>query len=557
MKAALAFLVALSLFLRFFYFPSHPSALYWDEMDVGYQAYSLLKTGKDYFNNPIPVHVHSFADYRTPLYIYLTVPLVELFGLNPFSVRLTSALMGLIGIAVLYVLSVLLLRLGKYSWLPAAVMALSPWHLHLSRIAFETTTLLALYLLGLAAFYRGFYRPRWFIISALGFGLSFWTYSPAKLFVPLTLLLLFIIYFRQIILLPRHYIFNSLILVFLLSFPILYSSTFGPASMRLRELLVFTDPVTSAEVDSKRQLVDLAAGFKRSIGMSPSLQARLVYNKLTFWGSAVLNNYVSSLSTEFLFVRGDPQPRHSPSETAYAQFHLIDLASFLFGLFALFSLTYVTRPHSRLIVCLLLLAPLSSVITRDGGTHSLRLIFLLPVVSIVIALGLRRLIFSKILIVSYLSLFFVSLFLFSFYYFTSYRSESFRSFNFGYSQAVRYALDNSQSYDRIFLDMYDQTALMAYMFEARPDPRRFQQSHPLQSEEIMPGLDGLRMGNIYILPPGTRDWLKMDFSRLKGKNLVIADALLFEKAVHEGYLQTLFYPDSRLAFYIFTTPTSP
>ena len=72
----------LALFLRFYLLPIHPAGLYWDEYDTGYQAYSLLKTGRDYFGNLFPAHLQSFADYRSGLYMYLTVPFIKTIGLR-------------------------------------------------------------------------------------------------------------------------------------------------------------------------------------------------------------------------------------------------------------------------------------------------------------------------------------------------------------------------------------------------------------------------------------------------------------------------------------------
>ena len=50
---------------------SSPASINWDEASLGYNAYSLLKTGKDEYGNPWPVALRSFNDYKPALYSYL------------------------------------------------------------------------------------------------------------------------------------------------------------------------------------------------------------------------------------------------------------------------------------------------------------------------------------------------------------------------------------------------------------------------------------------------------------------------------------------------------
>ncbi|KKU58562.1 MAG: hypothetical protein UX80_C0001G0001, partial [Candidatus Amesbacteria bacterium GW2011_GWA2_47_11b] len=173
-------MLLLAALLRLISLGTLPNGLHWDEMDTGYQAYSLLRTGKDYFNNPLPMFPHSFADFRTPVFIYSAVPFVAFLGLSATSVRLIAVTWGLVSIVLIY----LLVR----DWLAPLVFALSPWHLQYSRKSVETMSLTATFLLGLVCFQRGLRQPRWLILSALGFGLAMSAYAPGKLFVPLFLL---------------------------------------------------------------------------------------------------------------------------------------------------------------------------------------------------------------------------------------------------------------------------------------------------------------------------------------------------------------------------------
>src|SRR5579872_4171387 len=83
-----------SLFLRLRYLGQIPNGLTVDEADMAYNAYSVLKTGKDVYNRPYPLFFQSLDDYKPAIPIYLTIPAIYLFGLNDFSARLAPAILG-------------------------------------------------------------------------------------------------------------------------------------------------------------------------------------------------------------------------------------------------------------------------------------------------------------------------------------------------------------------------------------------------------------------------------------------------------------------------------
>lgn len=72
-KGILFAIVVIASILRLFHLSQVPVSLFGDELDVGYQAYSILKTGRDYSGNYMPLHLQSLAEWRTPLYLYSAV----------------------------------------------------------------------------------------------------------------------------------------------------------------------------------------------------------------------------------------------------------------------------------------------------------------------------------------------------------------------------------------------------------------------------------------------------------------------------------------------------
>lgn len=101
-KLILIFILALC--LRLFWLGRFPVSLNRDEAAIGWNAYSILKTGKDEWGEFLSLSFKSFGDYKMPLYIYFTVPFVALFGFSEFSVRFPSAFFGSLTVLLVYFL---------------------------------------------------------------------------------------------------------------------------------------------------------------------------------------------------------------------------------------------------------------------------------------------------------------------------------------------------------------------------------------------------------------------------------------------------------------------
>src|SRR3972149_4200207 len=91
--------------LRFYKLGQIPLTLDWDEVSNAYNAYSILKTGRDEYGNFLPLYNRSFDDYKPPLYMYLNIPTVAIFGLTPFAARLPSAFFGFLTVPAMYFLA--------------------------------------------------------------------------------------------------------------------------------------------------------------------------------------------------------------------------------------------------------------------------------------------------------------------------------------------------------------------------------------------------------------------------------------------------------------------
>ncbi len=169
-----------------------PPGLYHDEAFYGLDAQRVLAGDWQIY---FPAN-HG----REPLFIYLVALSVGLFGATPFAVRLPAALAGTLTIPATY-------WMARQLWgrrtglITAALMAVTLWPMHLSRIGFRAVTLPLFVALGIGLTVRAWRsgsRRDWLIAGA-AWGIAFHTYLAAR-FAPLVFVLFvaFLLVFRRV-----------------------------------------------------------------------------------------------------------------------------------------------------------------------------------------------------------------------------------------------------------------------------------------------------------------------------------------------------------------------
>src|SRR3989344_4820167 len=179
-KTRIAFfiIIFLAFALRFVKLGSLPPSLTWDEASWGYNAYSLGVDARDEFGKFLPIqYLESFGDFKPPVYAYLDVFPVKIFGLNEFAVRFPSALFGVLTVLVTYFLTKRIFWDSKskelYGLLSALFLAISQWHIMLSRAAFEPNVATFFLVGGVWLFICAMQKNSWnLIFSAIFFALS-------------------------------------------------------------------------------------------------------------------------------------------------------------------------------------------------------------------------------------------------------------------------------------------------------------------------------------------------------------------------------------------------
>jgi len=235
------FLTILSagIFFRTWDLANNPPGFFSDEANIAYNAYSILTDSVDEYGKSYPLFFKSFGEYRSPIEVYSSIPLVGLLGLTEVSVRLTSATWGLMGVITAYFIGKKLSsRLLGYIFMTG--LSLSPWHIHLSRIGFVSQTIMVFFLLLCLLItihlIQNSKNHKLFYLLGIFAALGSYSYFSARIVFPVFFgtSLLLILYKNKNFSLVKHVIF-SIILFSALLLPLLQHTFVGTGFSRFEQ----------------------------------------------------------------------------------------------------------------------------------------------------------------------------------------------------------------------------------------------------------------------------------------------------------------------------------
>lgn len=440
-----------------------PPALNWDEVSLGYNAYSILKTGKDEWGRRLPLSFEAFGDFKLPGYIYTSIPFIATLGLNAFSVRLPSMAAGIFSLLFLYLITKKLTNSQTTALLATFLLAISPWHIFLSRIALEANLALAFFLAGLYFFLMSLERPKNSFISIIFFGAAIFTYNSARVFIPLFILLLVAVYWKRILENKKAFVLSAvlLLLIFLVGG---YFAFFQDSSSRYFWVAIIDqgaiNDLNQARVNSH---------------FAPFL-TDLLYNRYSYFLERAFFNYFSHLSPQYLFLQGGSN--YQFSVPGFGLLYIIEAPFIILGLLSLRS----NKRSAVVILSWLLLAPIPSAITREAP-HVLRSLFMLGSLQIISALGIYKafnLISKKELRNSFLLgvilLFLINLTNYYHYYLSIYPQKYSQSWQYGYKEtylALEKKVKSSGSKNIYISKAYGEPHIF-YLFYNSYDPLKYQ-----------------------------------------------------------------------------------
>jgi len=234
----LCLIVILATALRLYNLSENPKGFFADEASIGYNAYSVLKTGRDEHGVFLPFFFKAFEDYKNPILIYSTTPSIALLGLSEFSVRLVPAIYGILSVILLFLLTKKLWG-TKTAMLASLFLAISLWHVHLSRVSLEGLSPFIFFLtLSSYLFLIGQNKNQILLLSFFFWGITLYTYFPARLFVPLFLLGLILFHPK---LTRNRKAFNSCLLIFgVVALPLAFHLFSGEGLERWNQVSLFS-----------------------------------------------------------------------------------------------------------------------------------------------------------------------------------------------------------------------------------------------------------------------------------------------------------------------------
>lgn len=474
-------IIILATVLRLWQLGLTPPSPDWDEVALGYNAYSLLHTGKDEFGKFLPVVLRSFDDYKPALYAYLTVPTVAIFGVSIFAVRLPSALFGILSVLAVFFLCYELFENYKYknhlSLVSALFLAISPWSIQFSRVGFEANVAAALNIFTVLFFLKGLKKPWFLFISVICAGLTIYAYQSEKVFAPLLVLALILIYHKKLLSIKKKYLVGALILGIIVAMPMLtYLVSDKSSLLRLRGTSIFnyqTEILKSQVQDIQRDNTNndkIGALFDNR---------RLVYTK------TIIGGYLSHFDLNWLFIRGDIERHHAPN---MGLLYLFELPLILFGIYLLLFGDF-SKQTKLLIFGWLLLAPIPASITT-GVPHAVRTLNFLPTWQILSALGLVGIVallsnikfqifkfkLWKLLAISYMLF---AMFNFAYYldqYFVQLNYYDSADWQYGYKQAVEEVKAIGDKYKEIIVSDRQpmDKSYMFFLFYLKYSPSDYQ-----------------------------------------------------------------------------------
>jgi len=480
-------IIFLALFLRIVDINNNPKAMYGDSLTLVYDAYSILKTGKDQTGQFLPLFF-SMGGGRPAGYVYATIPFVAILGTTAPAARAVSVLSG-IGVVILLYLICRRLFSEKVALFASLLASITPWELSLSRGAFETHFALFLTLLGLYFFYRVKDNRWWWMASGLSFALAIQTYLTYVVSVPLFILILFWTegFFKKRKLFKGIPILFITIVAASLLFSIYISLSRGSKD-RFSNISVFGRPELQNIVSSKVRT-------KRLLSSANSEVVYSLHNKYTEYIAVLLENYTKNFGWDFLFLKGDQEPRHNPA--AMGEFFWGTLPLIILGIIYLY---LNQRKYLLLIVGWILIAPVAGSLV--GLPHALRNSFMLPPFLILAACSLeqikiikRKVIFRRF-IFAILIIFLIQLplFVYNFFFLAPNLYANFWSYNA--KKGVEIALKNSKKFDYIILSTSIPDMEFAYPVYAKVDPKEVIQQN--SKKTYIGEYSFLKFGNVYL-----------------------------------------------------------
>ena len=368
-------LIVISFSLRIYKLGLVPNGLATDEADIGYNAYSISKTGKDVYGRNFPIFFQSLDDYKPGIPIYSSVPAIYFFGLSDFSVRLAPAIIGSLTPILFFFLAALLFPENrKLPYIVSFMTVIAPWNIAISRAMIQYIDFVFFYLIFLILLLLGIKKNIKFLpLAFIALGITVYVYYASIIYLPL-ILIIFAVLYKDVFIKNLKVTFISLFALILITFPVIYNYASPKIRSRFTAISLF-----STDITLPLSISESTYDQKYNIPFS-----NLVHNRRLIYLSGLLNNYVDYFNFDYMFINA--QNARYFYVNYVGLFYILEAPLFLFGIYKLVKSREKT---DFLILSLLLIGPLPAVITLGSPFPHRALLFIIAV-QIISALGLSK-----------------------------------------------------------------------------------------------------------------------------------------------------------------------
>ncbi len=474
------FVVLLAFFLRFFKLGLAPAEMNRDEASLGYTAYSILLTGHEEHGQYWPIQIESFGDWKLPLYVYSLIPFIKVFGLEIWVVRLPSMLAGVGIVWLVYFLVKELFKKYKLvdnlALTTALFVAVSPWSIHFSHIAYEAHLSMFFFLLGLLGLLKvktlfleqKLKKIGLLIASISSLLITMLGYHAYQVFIPLFLLGFAWLYKdfwlkffsgknlrKELVLVAIPFMITGIVLIL--------SGVSGANSTKFSGLSIFSLEAYVQPIAKKRFILSDPNNFFVTLSL----------NKFTGFIDQVTSNFFLMISPEFLFMKGGDNGAHNI--TGFGNFYPLVFFGLVVGLVQIF----MGFGNLNLLGIWLLVAMVAPMITFQAN-HTIRFSPAFIAIEILSAYGwfeifsylkqkISRKIFLAILLIIAIGFFyFIYKFLFHYYFiFPSLDAKRWSWQMKPLAFQVDFLKDN---YDKVIVEGEQSSPYIYFLFHLKIDP---------------------------------------------------------------------------------------
>ena len=435
----------LAFFLRIYQLGNLPHTFHEDEVLSGYVGSYLIRNGFDLYGNIWPLwYFNKFGDYYIIGPIYLSGLSTLIFGVNEFATRFPHAFFGALAVFPIFTLAMLIFKNTTIALLSSLFLAITPWHIVLSRSTTEGIIGATLFLWGLTYLLKSkeSFCLKYLFLTFLFFLFDYWIYHPYRLYPPLIMTGFLIIFFKEIKKNKRFFALSFFLTLFFLIFSFSISQTFWGKG-RLEQTSIFS-PISGVTI----KLNELIANE----GQNNILITRIFHNKIIGYTKEFINQYLSYFSFNYLFIDGWKKSRYFVPEQGLLYLSFLPLI-----FIALINLIKARIEKKMLLFLIFILIasvfPAAFTVVESPNPH--RSLFLIIPLIILICFGFYqsfKIKVGKINLGWGLSIILIFEIIFFLHQYTKH-SDYFSSLvrNDGQKEIAAYVIKNENKFDQIFL----------------------------------------------------------------------------------------------------------